>query len=66
MLTVEDVRQAADLFRPVYEDSAGRDGFVSLEVSPGLARDTAATVVEVGGSGPPWTGRWPTTSIICS
>ncbi len=45
-LAVEDVRQAADLFRPVYDASAGADGFVSLEVSPTLARDTARTAAE--------------------
>src|SRR5580765_6654661 len=45
-LAVEDVRQAADLFRPVYDASAGRDGFVSLEVSPTLGRDTEGTVAE--------------------
>src|SRR5881275_343245 len=43
-LALEDVRQAADLFRPVYDASAGRDGFVSLEVSPTLGRDTEGTV----------------------
>jgi transaldolase len=37
---------AADAFRPVYEESEGRDGFVSLEVSPHLAYDTAGTVGE--------------------
>jgi transaldolase/glucose-6-phosphate isomerase len=45
-LAVEDVRQAADLFRPVYDATEGRDGFVSLEVSPTLARDTARTIAE--------------------
>jgi transaldolase/glucose-6-phosphate isomerase len=45
-LAVEDVRQAADLFRPVYDASAGADGFVSLEVSASLARDTSGTIVE--------------------
>jgi transaldolase/glucose-6-phosphate isomerase len=45
-LALEDVRQAADLFRPVYDASGGRDGFVSLEVSPTLARDTEGTVAE--------------------
>jgi transaldolase/glucose-6-phosphate isomerase len=43
-LAVEDVRQAADLFRPVYDATGGRDGFVSLEVSPSLARDTDGTI----------------------
>ena len=45
-LAVEDVRQAADLFRPVYDATAGADGFVSLEVSPTLARDTERTIAE--------------------
>src|SRR5882724_2780884 len=45
-LALEDVRQAADLFRPVYDASGGRDGFVSLEVSPTLARDTEGTIAE--------------------
>lgn len=45
-LAIEDVRQATDLFRPVYDATAGRDGFVSLEVSPTLARDTERTISE--------------------
>ncbi len=45
-LAIEDVRQAADLFRPVYDRTDGRDGFVSLEVSPHLADDAGATVEE--------------------
>jgi len=45
-LAVEDIRQAADLLRPVYDATNGADGYVSLEVSPYLARDTAATVAE--------------------
>jgi transaldolase len=45
-LTVEDIRRTADLFRPIHEKTGGRDGFVSLEVSPHLARDTAATLLE--------------------
>jgi transaldolase len=43
-LALEDLTGAADLFRPVHERSCGVDGFVSLEVSPLLAHDTAATV----------------------
>jgi len=46
LLAVDDVRAAADLFRPVYDASQGADGFVSLEVSPTLARDTAGTIGE--------------------
>jgi transaldolase len=45
-LVVEDVCLAADLLRGVYETSSMRDGYVSLEVSPHLAYDTAATVAE--------------------
>lgn len=45
-LTVEDVQRASDLFRTTYDETGGRDGFVSLEVSPHLANDTAGTVVE--------------------
>ncbi len=45
-LAVEDIRLTADLFRPLYDRVEGRDGFVSLEVSPRLARDTAGTVME--------------------
>jgi transaldolase len=45
-LAVEDVRAAADLFRPVYDRSEGADGFVSLEVSPALARDTEGSIAE--------------------
>src|SRR5688572_6334359 len=45
-LVVEDIQSAADLFRPVYRDSNGLNGFVSLEVSPGSAYDTEATIAE--------------------
>ncbi len=45
-LAIRDLRAAADVMRPVWEASDGRDGFVSLEVSPLLARDTDATVEE--------------------
>jgi transaldolase/glucose-6-phosphate isomerase len=45
-LAVEDVRAAADVLRPVYDESKGADGFVSLEVSPTLARNTEGTVTE--------------------
>ena len=43
-LAIEDLTQAADLFRPIYEATAGVDGWVSLEVSPLLAYDAASTV----------------------
>jgi transaldolase len=39
-LALEDIRQAADLLRPTYDDSGGRDGFVSFECTPDLADDT--------------------------
>jgi transaldolase len=45
-MAVEDVGHAADLLRPVFEKTGGRDGFVSLEVSPRLAHDTDGTIVE--------------------
>lgn len=45
-LVVQDVRRAADLLAPVYEESEGTDGFVSLEVNPHLAHRTGATVTE--------------------
>lgn len=43
-LAMEDLRQAADLFQPVYDETDGLDGWVSLEVSPLLAHDTRATL----------------------
>jgi transaldolase len=43
-LALEDLTQAADLFRPIHEATGGVDGWVSLEVSPLLADDTAATI----------------------
>jgi transaldolase len=45
-LALEDLREAADLFRPVYERTCGVDGWVSLEVSPLLAHDTKSTIAE--------------------
>jgi transaldolase / glucose-6-phosphate isomerase len=45
-LVVEDVQLAADVLRPVWDSTAGRDGYASLEVSPRLAHDTQATVSE--------------------
>ena len=45
-LTVEDIQRTADLLRPVYDRLGGSDGFVSLEVSPYLARDTVKTIAE--------------------
>jgi transaldolase len=46
MMTTADVRAAADVLKPVFEASGGRDGRVSIEVDPRLAHDTAATVAE--------------------
>ena len=40
---VQDIRDACDLFLPIYEESGGRDGFCSIEVSPGAARDADRT-----------------------
>ena len=45
-LAIGDVREAADLFRPVFDSTDGSDGFVSLEVSPRLAHDTDGSVAE--------------------
>jgi transaldolase len=44
VLTTEDVRNACDIMRPVYDATEGVDGRVSIEVDPRLAHDTAATV----------------------
>ncbi len=46
MLALEDVTNACDVMRQVYDETQGKDGFVSLEVSPHLAYDTALTVQE--------------------
>ena len=43
-LAIEDIQAAADLFRPMYEETAGGDGYVSLEVSPFLAHDAERTL----------------------
>ena len=45
-LTVKDIQSVADLLRPTYDRTDGRDGFVSLEVSPALAYDTTGTIAE--------------------
>ena len=45
-LAVADIRAAADILRPAYDSSGGADGYVSLEVSPHLARDADETVAE--------------------
>ena len=43
-LVIDDVEHALALLRPVYDDSGGGDGFVSIEVAPGLANDTEGTI----------------------
>jgi transaldolase/glucose-6-phosphate isomerase len=45
-IAIEDIQAAADVLRPVYDQTSGADGYVSLEVSPHLARDTQATIAE--------------------
>lgn len=45
-LTIRDIRDAADLFLPVYKETGGLDGYVSLEINPLLAMDTDGTVEE--------------------
>ena len=45
-LAIADIRAAADAFAPLYDQTAARDGYVSLEVSPYLAMDTAGTLAE--------------------
>ncbi len=46
-IEIEDVARACDRFRPLYEETRGMDGFVSIEVSAELAQDTDATIAEV-------------------
>jgi transaldolase/glucose-6-phosphate isomerase len=46
-LAIADIQMAADVLRPVYDDTDGVDGYVSLEVSPDLAHDTEGTIEEV-------------------
>ena len=45
-LVIEDIRNTADLLRPIYDRTNGVDGYASLEVSPKLAHDTAGTTAE--------------------
>ncbi|MBM2826279.1 MAG: talA [Dehalococcoidia bacterium] len=45
-LVLADIRAAADALHPIYQDSSGLDGYVSLEVSPALAQDTEGTIDE--------------------
>jgi transaldolase len=46
VITTDDVRSAADLFKPVYDDTDGVDGRVSIEVEPSLARNTEKTITQ--------------------
>lgn len=46
-VVIADIQAAADALRPVYEETSGLDGYVSLEVPPPVARDTQATLAEV-------------------
>src|SRR5205807_1546183 len=45
-LAIEDIQLAADVLKPVYQRTEGKDGYVSFEVSPYLAHDTQATLKE--------------------
>jgi transaldolase len=46
VLAIEDIQRAADVLRPIYDETGGGDGYVSLEVSPDLAYDTRGTIEE--------------------
>jgi transaldolase len=46
LIATTDVRDACDIFRPVFDETKGADGYVSIEVSPGAANDARATVSE--------------------
>src|SRR5215469_15188719 len=46
IIAIRDIQDAADLLRPLYHESKGRDGYISLEVSPYLAGDTQGTLRE--------------------
>ncbi len=48
-LAIRDIKDAADVLRPVYEKTDGRDGYMSLEVSPYLAGEMKRTIVEARG-----------------
>ena len=56
-LVLDDIRAAADVLRPIYDALDGADGFVSVEVSPDLAHDTAATIEQATGCTPGWPAR---------
>lgn len=46
ILTIQDIQEAADVFRPLYDRTQGQDGYVSLEVSPHIAHETETTIKE--------------------
>src|SRR4029453_7558895 len=46
ILLIEDISNAGDIFRPVHDRTDGVDGFISIEVAPGLAHDTEGTITE--------------------
>ena len=56
VLSQHDVQSAADEFRPLYDRTDGKDGYVSLEVNPHLAHDTHGTIQEARRLWMPWTG----------
>src|SRR5437764_13150270 len=62
-LVVDDIRNALAVLRPTYDDSGGEDGFVSLEVAPELARDTAGTITAARDLHPPIAGPNPLVQI---
>ena len=70
-LALEDLTRAADLFRPIYDRTNGVDGWVSLEVSPLLAHDTASTLAAAkelctpGPGGPTCSSRFPAPRKAC-
>jgi len=45
-LTIKDIQDATDIFKPVYQQTAGLDGYVSLEINPQIANDTQASIEE--------------------
>ena len=69
-LALEDLTRAADLFRPIYDRTNGVDGWVSLEVSPLLAHDTASTLaaakeLHARAGGPTCSSRSPAPRKAC-
>src|SRR3954470_3588640 len=46
LLAADDIRDACDVMRPIWDEGSGKDGWVSLEVDPGLAHDTETTKSE--------------------